>query len=96
MIKFLSNSGLRTSPTSCVSEPDMLTASTSILPRDSFDYSPNDLESMRQAFRRACDEIPLMTETAEQRYVLAQAIVNRFQRGLNEMELIAEALRKAH
>jgi hypothetical protein len=27
---------------------------------------------------------------------LAQAIVNRFQRGLNETELIAVALRKAH
>ena len=74
----------------------MLTASTSILPQDSFDYSSDDLESMRLAFRRACDENPIVTETAEQRYILAQAIVNRFQRGLDESELIAEALRKAH
>lgn len=74
----------------------MLTASTSILPEDSFDYSSDDLESMRLAFRRACDENPFATETAEQRYILAQAIVNRFQRGLNETELIAEALRKSH
>lgn len=74
----------------------MLTASTSILPQDSFDYNSDDLESMRHAFRRACDENPFVAETAEQRYILAQAIVNRFQRGLNETELIAEALRKAH
>jgi hypothetical protein len=74
----------------------MLTASTSILPQDSFDYTSDDLEFMRHAFRRACDENPFVTETPEQRYILAQAIVNRFHRGLKETELIAEALRKAH
>jgi hypothetical protein len=74
----------------------MLRAGPSILPQDSFNYSSDDLECMRHAFRRACDENPFVTETAEQRYILVQAIMNRFQRGLNETELIAEALRKEH
>jgi uncharacterized membrane protein len=72
------------------------TASASSLPQDSYNYSPEELESMRQAFRRACDENPSITTTAEQRYGLAQAIVNRFQRNLSETELIAAALGQAH
>ena len=73
----------------------MLTASTSSLP-ESFNYGPEDLESMRHAFRRACDENPKITRTAAQQYSLAKAIVNRFQRGIDETQLIAIALRKAH
>lgn len=72
------------------------TASASSLPQDSYNYSPEELESMRHAFRRACDENPSITTTAEQRYGLAQAIVNRFQRNLSETELIAAALGQAH
>lgn len=72
----------------------MLTASTSSLPQ-SFNYGPDDLESMRHAFRRACDENPEITKTAAQQYSLAKAIVNRFQRGIDEAQLIAIALRKA-
>lgn len=73
----------------------MLTASTSSLPQ-SFNYGPDDLESMRHAFRRACDENPEITKTAVQQYNLAKAIVNRFQHGIDETQLIAIALRKAH
>ena len=73
----------------------MLTASTSSLPQ-SFNYGPDDLESMRHAFRRACDENPEITKTAAQQYSLAKAIVNRFQHGIDETQLIAIALRKAH
>ena len=73
----------------------MLTASTSALP-ESFNYGPEDLESMRHAFRRACDENPAVAHSEAQRYSLAKAIVNRFQRGISETELIAIALRKAH
>lgn len=72
----------------------MLTASTSSLP-ESFNYGPEDLESMRHAFRRACDENPEITKTAVQQYNLANAIVNRFQRGIDEAQLVAIALRKA-
>ena len=72
------------------------TASSSILPQDAFDYSPDDLEVMRLAFRRACDENPAIAATAERRYVLAQAIVNRFEPNLSEADLIAVALRQAH
>lgn len=71
-------------------------ASAASLPQDFCNYSPEDLESMRHAFRRACDENPSITITAEQRYGLAQAIVNRFQRNLSETELIAIALGQAH
>ena len=74
----------------------MLTASTSSLPQESFNYGPEDLEIMRHAFRRACEENPLATKTEAQCYSLAKAIVNRFQRGIDETELIAIALRKAH
>ncbi|HUQ35752.1 MAG TPA: hypothetical protein VM144_05185 [Aestuariivirga sp.] len=50
---------------------------------------------MRHAFRRACDENPEITKTAVQQYNLANAIVNRFQRGIDEAQLVAIALRKA-
>jgi hypothetical protein len=51
---------------------------------------------MRHAFRRACDENPVVAKSEAQRYTLAKAIVNRFQRGMSETELIALALRKVH
>ena len=73
-----------------------ITASASSLPQDSSNYSPEELETMRHAFRRACNETPSITITAEQRYSLAQAIVNRFARNLSETELIAVALGQAH
>jgi hypothetical protein len=73
-----------------------ITASASSQPQDSYNYSPEELESMRHAFRRACDENPSITITAEQRYSLAQSIVNRFARNLSETELIAVALGQAH
>lgn len=57
-------------------------ASPSALPEDAFNFSKEDLESMRLAFRRACDENPFIAGTAQQRCVLAQAIVNRYQRDL--------------
>jgi hypothetical protein len=73
----------------------MLTASTSVLP-ESFNYSSEDLESMRHAFRRACDENPSITQSETLRYDLAHAIVNRFEKGISEADLIDRALRKAH
>ena len=73
----------------------MLTASTSALP-ESYNYGPEDLESMRHAFRRACDENPTVAHSEAQRYSLAKAIVNRYRQGISETELIAIALRKAH
>ena len=73
----------------------MLTASASTLP-ESFNYGPDDLESMRQAFRRACDENPAVAKSEAKRYSLAKAIVNRYRQGISETELIAIALRKAH
>ena len=57
----------------------MLTASTLGLPQKSINYRPEDLEIMRHAFRRACEENPLATKTEAQCYSLAKAIVNRFQ-----------------
>ena len=73
-----------------------IAASASSLPQGSYNYSPEELVSMRHAFRRACDENPNIIITAEQRYSLAQAIVNRFARNLSETELIAVALGQAH
>ena len=72
----------------------MLTIANSavLLSQESPNYSPEDLESMRHAYRRACDENPFATGTAEQRYTLAKAILNRYQPGLSETELIAVAL----
>ena len=74
----------------------MLTASASALAPESLNYSTEDLESMRHAFRRACEINSRVTRTAAQQYSLAKAIVNRFQRGIDETQLIAIALRKAH
>lgn len=74
----------------------MLTAGTSGLPYDSFNYNDDDLEVMRHAFRRACDENPNSIKTDTQYYTLAKAIVNRYQHDISETELIAIALRKAH
>ena len=72
----------------------MLTASTSSFP-ESFNYGPEDLEAMRRAFGRACEENPIIARTAV-RDRLTKAIVNRFQHGIDETQLIAIALRRAH
>jgi hypothetical protein len=74
----------------------MLTAGTSVLPQDSFNYGPEDLEVMRHAFRRACEENPHATKTEAECYSLAKAIVNRYEHGINETDLIALALSKAN
>lgn len=63
---------------------------------ESRNYSSEDLEFMRRAFRRACDEHPDETETEEQRDILAKAIFSRYQRGLNERDLVIVALRTLH
>ena len=63
---------------------------------ESRNVSLKDLELMRRAFRRACDEYPEETETETQRELLAIAIFSRFQRGLNERDLLAVAFRPLH
>ena len=64
-----------------------------MLSRESHNYSPEDLESMRQAFMRACAENPLAAETDAQRSILAKAMVNIYQRHLSQTELVAAAIR---
>ena len=63
---------------------------------ESRNYSPEDLEFMRRAFRRACDEHPEQTETEEQRDMLAKVIFSRYQRGLSERDLVTVALWSLH
>jgi hypothetical protein len=63
---------------------------------ESRNYSPEDLEFMRRAFRRACDEHPEHTETEEQRDMLAKVIFSRYQRGLSERDLVTVALWSLH
>ena len=71
----------------------LTTASSAVfLTQESPNYGPEDLESMRRAYRRACDENPFATGTAEQRCTLAKAILNRYRPGLSETELVAVAL----
>jgi len=55
-------------------------------------YSPEDLESMRQAFMRACGENPQMAETEAQRSNLARVFVRTYKRYLTQSELVAAAL----
>lgn len=64
-----------------------------MLPHESHNYCPEDLESMRQAFMRACGENPLAAETEAQRSILAKAMVNIYQRHLSQSELVAAAIR---
>ena len=66
-----------------------------MLPHESRNYSPDDLEVMRQAFMRACGENPRATEMEAQRSILAKAMVDIYQRHLNQAELIAAAIRLA-
>ena len=63
---------------------------------ESRNYSPEDLEFMRRAFRRACDEQPEETETEKQRDTLAKVIFSRYERGLSERDLVAVALGTLH
>jgi hypothetical protein len=67
----------------------------SVVP-ESFNYGPDDLESMRHAFRRACDENPAIAQSELQRDNLAKTIFSRFQRGISETALVALALRTTH
>lgn len=71
----------------------MLPASTAELP-DSLNYSSEDLEVMRHAFRRACEENPAATKTEAQCYSLAKAILNLYQQGIGEPSY--SSLRMAH
>jgi hypothetical protein len=63
-----------------------------MLSKGPHNYSPEDLESMRQAFMRACGENPLAAATEAQRYTLAKAMVSVYQRHLSQTELIAAAI----
>jgi hypothetical protein len=65
-----------------------------LLPQESHNYSPEDLDSMRQAFMRACGENPLAAETETQRYSLAKAMLSIYQRHLSQTELVAAAIRQ--
>ena len=64
-----------------------------LLSRESHNYSPEDLDCMRQAFNCACSENPLAAETEAQRYSLAKAMVSIYQRHLSQAELVAAAIR---
>ena len=64
-----------------------------LLSRESRNFSPEDLECMRQAFLRACGENPLASGTETQRYHLAKAMVSIYERHLSQSELIAAAIR---
>ena len=65
-------------------------------PEDAQHYTPEDLEFMRRAFRRACDEHPVETATEVQRDTLAKAIFSRYLRGLSERDLVTAALWTLH
>jgi hypothetical protein len=52
-------------------------------------YSPEDLEAIRQAFMRACGENPIVSETEAQRQTLAKAFVSTYRRDLTQSQLIA-------
>ena len=73
----------------------MLAANTPsfMLPKASHNYSPEDLDAMRQAFMRACGENPIAAATEAQRYTLAKAMVHIYQRHLSQSELVAAAIR---
>jgi hypothetical protein len=64
--------------------------------QESRNFSSEDLEFMRRAFQRACDENPEITETEEKRDMLAKAIFGRYQRGLNERDLVTMAFWAVH
>ena len=64
--------------------------------QDSPNYSPEDLETMRRAYRRVCDEYPSGTQSAQTQYGLAKAILEHYRPGISENELIASALGKTH
>lgn len=58
------------------------------------DYHPEELETMRQAFIRACRENPDLAATDAQRYDLADALVSIYQKELTISELVVAAVRK--
>ena len=63
-----------------------------MFPHESHSYSPDDLDSMREAFMRACGENPGAAATEAQRSILAKAMVNIYQRHLSQEELVAAAI----
>ena len=64
------------------------------LPPTTADYQPDELETMRQAFIRACRENPELAATDDQRYELAEALVSVYQKYLTQSELIVGAVGK--
>ena len=68
------------------------TISPTFLLQESHNYSPEDLEAMRQAFMRACGENPLAAATEAQRSKLAKAVISFYQRQLTQTQLIAAAM----
>lgn len=65
------------------------------LPFTTEQYRPEDLEAMRQAFICACHDNPDLSATEAQRYDLADALVNVYQKHLTQQELVTAAVRKA-
>lgn len=64
------------------------------LPPTTNEYRPEDLETMRQAFICACHDNPSLSATEAERYDLADAVVNVYQKHLTQRELVAAAVRK--
>ena len=64
--------------------------------QDSPNYGPDDLEKMRRAYRRVCEEYPSGTQSAHTQYGLAKSILEHYRPGISENELIACALGRAH
>ena len=62
------------------------------LSSESHHYSPEDLDALRRAFRRACEENPSLAATDQQRYVLARAVLKNYQRHHTEADRVAAAL----
>jgi hypothetical protein len=57
-------------------------------------YGPDDLNFMQGAFVRACNEHPEIARSEDRRETLAKAIVNSFEAGMSEADLIKLALQR--
>jgi hypothetical protein len=65
-----------------------------MIPPTTADYQPDELETMRQAFIRACRENPALSATDDQRYELADALESVYHKDLTQSELIVAAVVK--
>ena len=63
-------------------------------PPTTADYKPEELETMRQAFIRACRENPGLAATDALRLELADALVSIYQKQLTISELVVATIRK--